>query len=107
MPAPLPSLSQVLTSCRPPTMWDWKLLLKPSLGRGLKQYASWQQMPSQGGEELGEDTRECPCGSKGHPAVGWNYTMAGLQGSQLSGDLASWESPEPVFWGCSPILARI
>ena len=38
------------------------------LGRGLKHYASWQQMPSQGGEEPGEDTRECPCGSKGHPA---------------------------------------
>ena len=110
IPAPLPSLSQALTSCRPPTTRDWKPLLKlPSLGRDLKQYASWQQMPIQGGEEPGEDTRECPCGFKGHPAAGWETghdTMAGLQGTQLSGGLSSRVSPEPVFWGYRPILGR-
>lgn len=64
-----------------------------------------RQIPSQGVEEVGKDTRECPCGSKGQPAVGVlgegvsKNSMADAQGSELSSGLASWESPESALQG--------
>lgn len=85
---------------------DWKPAEAHPLGRGLKHYASWQQMPSQGGEEPGEDFEGVLVGPRDTLQETGQYTVAGLQGGQPSGRPGLLGVSEPVSWGCRPILGK-